>query len=315
MMKFKFYITVFYLSLIGISIGCTNNNKKQEGGTSPQPITLPEIPTVITSIEGRANYVVEHYWDTMDFTDTTYIHFPDITEQGIVDYIDLLNRSNDSVIINKSIDRLFTKIETDTTGQVVRYFTQMLTKYLREPNSPFRNEIVYVRVAENILRSNHSEFNSTDKEKAQFEVDMAAKNSIGSVATNFSFELLSGSHSSLHQFVTTTTLLFFYEPDCYSCKQYIEIIKNEPQINSLIANKKLKILAIYPEQDYELWKAEASHFPKSWHVAIDRKGEINKHQLYLLEASPTFYLLSKVGEVILKDTQYEVLLEWLNSNI
>lgn len=316
MMNFKFYITVFCLSLMGIAIGCTNNNKKkQEGNILPKPITLPEIPSIITTLEGRVNYVMEHFWDTMDFTDTAYIHYPDITEQGIVDYIDLLNRSTDSVLINKSIDRFFTRIETDTTGKVVRYFTQMLTKYLREPNSPFRNETVFAKIAQNILKSNHPEFNSADKDRAQFDVDAAAKNSKGSIAADFSFEFLSGKQSSLYQFKSDKTLLFFYDPDCSSCKEYVEIIKKEPKISSLITTGVLTILAIYVDQDYELWQREASKLPESWSVAIDRKGEINDKQLYILEASPTLYLLDKDKRVILKDAMYEQLLEWLNANL
>lgn len=315
--KLKFSNIICSVLFIYFIVGCTSNNKNKsvEINTEPKTIDLPEIPVMITSDEDKVTYLIEHFWDSMDFTDTNYVHYPDITEQALVDYVDLLNNNQNEKVITKSINRLFNGLSTDTTGVVVRYFSVMLTKYLKEPNSPFRNESVYVKVAQNILNSNHPEFNIADKERAQFDVDAAAKNSVGSVATNFNFELLSGRHSSLHQFVTTTTVLFFYEPDCYSCKQHIEIIKNEPQINSLIANKKLKILAIYPEQDYELWKAQAASFPESWSVAIDKKGEINKYQLYLLEASPTFYLLSKEGEVILKDTQYEVLLEWLNSNI
>ena len=95
----------------------------------------------------------------------------------------------------------------------------------------------------------------------------------------------------------------------------MEIIKKEPKISSLITTGVLTILAIYVDQDYELWQREASKLPESWSVAIERKGEINDKQLYILEASPTLYLLDKDKRVLLKDAMYEQLLEWLNANL
>lgn len=54
--------------------------------------TLPEVPIMLQSPEDRLNFMVQHYWDHFNFKDTAYIHVPDITEQALVDYMDLLNR-------------------------------------------------------------------------------------------------------------------------------------------------------------------------------------------------------------------------------
>ena len=42
--------------------------------------------------EARATFVCEHFWDNFDFADTAYIHLPDITEQAIVNFMDLMPR-------------------------------------------------------------------------------------------------------------------------------------------------------------------------------------------------------------------------------
>lgn len=47
---------------------------------------------MLQSPEDRLNFMVQHYWDHFNFKDTAYIHVPDITEQALVDYMDLLNR-------------------------------------------------------------------------------------------------------------------------------------------------------------------------------------------------------------------------------
>ena len=53
--------------------------------------TLPAIPQIMVAPEQRAEFLVKHYWDNVNFADTNYIHHPEITEQAWVDYCDILN--------------------------------------------------------------------------------------------------------------------------------------------------------------------------------------------------------------------------------
>ena len=54
---------------------------------------------MLNTPELRADYLVRHYWDNMDFTDTTYINLPDVTEQAWVDFIDILKIVPDTTAI------------------------------------------------------------------------------------------------------------------------------------------------------------------------------------------------------------------------
>ena len=47
---------------------------------------------MLQSAEDRLHFVVNHYWDKFEFKDTAYIHVPDVTEQAMANYIDLLTR-------------------------------------------------------------------------------------------------------------------------------------------------------------------------------------------------------------------------------
>ena len=53
--------------------------------------TLPAIPPMMTAPEQRADFLVKHYWDNVNFADTNYIHHPEVTEQAWADYCDILN--------------------------------------------------------------------------------------------------------------------------------------------------------------------------------------------------------------------------------
>ena len=82
---------------------------------------------MLNTPELRADFLVKHYWDNVNFADTNYIHHPDITEQAWADYCDLLNHvplSTAQEAIKKTIAR------TETEKKVFDYITGLADKYL-----------------------------------------------------------------------------------------------------------------------------------------------------------------------------------------
>lgn len=90
----KTSLNIFLLFLIlCASCGSRKANDNKETAVQADTVkkfTLPLIPAMLNTPELRADYLVRHYWDNMDFTDTTYINLPDVTEQAWVDFIDIL---------------------------------------------------------------------------------------------------------------------------------------------------------------------------------------------------------------------------------
>ena len=59
-----------------------------------QSFPYPAIPDTLRSVEQRAGYLSEHYWDNYNFADTLLLKSKEMTEQGFVNFIDILNRFN-----------------------------------------------------------------------------------------------------------------------------------------------------------------------------------------------------------------------------
>ena len=79
----RIYCTLLIVALC--SLTCWGQQKKRG-------FQLPEVPVMLDTPEARATFVCEHFWDHFDFADTAYIHLPDITEQAIVNFMDLMPR-------------------------------------------------------------------------------------------------------------------------------------------------------------------------------------------------------------------------------
>ena len=85
------HIHIYLLSIICFLISCSGYQHTQsaEETRKERSFQFPEIPVMLDTPESRKAYLCEHYWDNFNFSDTAYIHLPDITEQAIVNFMDL----------------------------------------------------------------------------------------------------------------------------------------------------------------------------------------------------------------------------------
>ncbi|WP_195662228.1 DUF5106 domain-containing protein [Bacteroides congonensis] len=281
-------------------------NKNEVAQDTIKTFALPSIPAMMTAPDQRADFLVKHYWDNVNFADTNYIHHPEVTEQAWADYCDILNHvplETAQEAMRKTIER------TNVDKKVFTYITDLADKYLYDPNSPMRNEEFYIPVLDAMLASPILE--EIEKVRPKARRELAQKNRIGTKALNFNYTLASGTQGSLYQQKADYTLLFINNPGCHACTETIDALKNSPIINQLLAQKKLIVLSIYPDEELDEWKKHLNEFPKEWINGYDKKFIIKEQQLYDLKAIPTLYLLNKDKTVLLKDAPVQAIEEYL----
>ena len=290
---------------------CKNGNASSQSTNETvqdtiKSITLPAIPTMMTAPEQRADFLVKHYWDNVNFADTNYIHHPEVTEQAWADYCDILNHvplETAQEAMRKTIER------TNVDKKVFTYITDLADKYLYDPNSPMRNEEFYIPVLDVMLDSPLLE--EIEKVRPKARRELAQKNRIGTKALNFNYTSASGAQGSLYQQQAEYILLFINNPGCHACTETIDALKNAPIINQLLEQKRLTVLSIYPDEELDEWRKHLNEFPKEWINGYDKKFAIKEQQLYDLKAIPTLYLLNKEKTVLLKDATAQAVEEYL----
>lgn len=308
-MKYLFFAICFALSACKSGNASSQDHKEGAVQDTITKINLPAIPQMLTTPEQRADFLVNHYWDNVNFADTNYIHHDNITEQAWVDYCDLMGHvslPNVQQAIRKMIDR------TNIDKKVFNYFTELADKYFYDPNSPMRNEEYYIPVLEAMMAS--PVLDETEKIRPEARLKLAQKNRIGTKALNFNYTLASGAQGSLYQLKADYVLLFINNPGCHACAETIEGLKSAPIINQLLQAGKLIVLSIYPDEELDEWRKHASDFPKEWINGYDKKFTIKEEQLYDLKAIPTLYLLNKDKTVLLKDATAQAIEEYLKAH-
>lgn len=296
---------VFLFFCILLLLNCNEFSARQAQKLPPNELRtdtltqliLPQIPVMMQTPELRASYLVAHYWDHVNWADTNYVRHPEITEQGWVNFIDLLKLvPTDEAKI--ALQGVLTAAETEP--KCYHYLQQLAEKYLYNPNSPLRNEEYYIIVLDALITS--PALTDSEKIRPRQQRELAQRNRLGTTAINFCYTLASGTSAYLYNIPTNYTLIFFNNPGCHACGEVMNALKTSKIINQAVNCKTLTILSIYPDEDIKEWKAFLPDYPTNWINAYDKKQVIQANNLYDLKAIPTLYLLDREKKVLLKDT-------------
>ncbi len=309
-------IQIFVLLFLAIGISCSSSKKtqsdaaeidsfEQENIIVPDTFVLPDIPSTLTNSDMRAEYLVMHYWDRFDFSDTTLIRRPEVTEQAFVDYINILSY----VPLEKTKESLgYTLGKAGNNAPMYNHFASLFEKYFYDANSPFRNEDFYIPVLQEITKSDL--ISDADRSKYEFQLEMVLKNRVAQTANDFIYTLATEKTNNLHSIKSEYLILMFSNPECSTCAAITQRLNKSEALNKAFAMNSptrtmLTVLTIYPDANVNEWKSYLSKLPNRWINAYDKNMVITKQRLYDIKAIPTFYLLDKDKKVILKDTSAE----------
>ncbi len=287
-----------FLMVLCIAIGVCG--AKAQGGVE---FPYPQIPTMMTEPQQRATYLLMHYWDNVDFNDMKLMANDDFMEQGFVNYLSVLPIV-DTQTAERSVEVMMKRAEENKMAYT--RLANIAEKYLFEPNSPMANDETYIMFLNQMLKT--GVLSRVEKARFEYQYKAVIKNRVGSVATDFLYMNSKGDIGSLHKFEAEKTLLIFYDPDCDNCTEIIEKLRYNRELNAKIASGQMRVLAIYAEENIDLWKKELAKIPSNW-VVGRAVSKIKPLGLYVLRAMPAIYLLDGDKKVLKKEAVPENLFD------
>lgn len=276
---------------------------KQSTSAIGNELPMPIVPDTLRSVEARANYVASHYWDAMDFSNRRLVSDTAFMEQNFANYVAILGMTERG-IADSAIMQLVGRASADSVA--FNMLASTAEKYLDEPNSPMRNEELYICFLKYFIGS--SAVSEAEKLRYEYRRAEAMKNRRGTRAADFNFIDREGVTARLSEAVgkADVTLLVFYDPDCSHCKEIIGRIAEIPLATGV------EVLAIDAEGDRSRWDATKSTMPAGWRVGFATTPILDQ-ELYSLPASPTLYLLDRDATVIMKDPAVDEAIAFISS--
>lgn len=312
--------TLIILSAILFLASCGHRERRSGAGPDRfRPFPPVQVPTMITDHEEVIEFRISHYWD--GFFQGGFHSGPesllgvktDEVEGALSTYIAMLSfvpkeRGQQAML------KLFSKMEeaqmADTTSHIYTGLSEMVVRYLYDPNSPYRDEDLYLPFVKKLAESPLTSDNI--RQGYAYEASMCSLNRFGTKAADFAFTDSNGKLGKLYAIHADYTLLFFSNPGCPACKEIMEALCS-PQVEALVQAGRLAILSMYIDLEIEKWREYLPDYPSSWIRAYDHLYQLREDQLYNVRAIPMLYLLDSEKRVLLKDAPVEKVIEYLNT--
>lgn len=306
---------------VGCKVGGTGNKGTAEAFVPRAFPPMPEPPSMISQPQEKTEYVISNYWN--DFLAAVYPCDTNIVngvpaeevEKAFGTYVTIMERACPIEFGRKAMAAFFDKVEkfesADTSSNVFEFFGKMVSKYLYDPNSPVRNEDLYLPY---VSRMAVSDFVEPDMRPSyDQEAKMCSLNMIGTPAADFTFTDLSGRRHTLYGIEAGTTLLFFTNPGCPACKDIITGLTSSERIAGLVSAGRLAVVNVYIDDELDKWREYASDYPREWYNGYDQSYLIRSDITYNVRAIPSLYVLDSEKKVLMKDAPVENVLPYLES--
>lgn len=321
-------ILIALIVLTIASAGCKNKKKKVEQLAEPAvEIAIRDFPSIntpglLTEPSERMNYMAENMWESFLDTTGTWLcdssHIYGVKKALVEEQVGIYASILDNVpaeIAKKSISKLFDKIliceNENPASNVFEEMPPIIAKYFYDPNSPVRNEDIYLPFVKRLATS--SLIPEEQRKSYEYDARMCSLNAVGEKAADFAFTSLEGRMYTLYNIKSPYTVLFFSNPGCPSCKDIITFLTENPKVSDMLRGGILAVVNIYIDTDLEAWRKYADIYPKEWHNGYDHQYIIRTDQIYNVRAIPSLYVLDKDKRVILKDTPQEKLFAWIDN--
>lgn len=294
-------------AIVAVIVSCGQPKQPQV-----QTRTFPkvQVPSMVTDPQEQLEYLGAHYWDGI--LDTTGRYVTDSThiagilkgdmEQAVANYVPLM-KALPIDRMRRSVFNFYEKIvlfeKHDAADSTFEALVRVFDRYLYDPNSPVRNEEIYLPFCEKMASCQW--LDPALRGKYAFEAGRCSLNRIGTVAADFKFADRAGKVRSLHSIKAGTTLLFFSNPGCHACKGIIDQLVSVSQIGEMIADGRLAVVNVYIDEDVQAWLEYMPIYPKTWYNGYDPNLIIRSDELYSLRAIPSLYILDAEKRVVMKD--------------
>ena len=233
--------------------------------------------------------------------------------KALAGYLSLLEQNCPVDFSRKAISEFYGKVErfeaSDTSTNMLEYFEGKVAEYLYDPNSPLRNEDLFLPFVSGLEASRYIPEDS--KMLYEYQVKMCSLNRIGTPAADFMFTDCAGKKHSLYSIKADVVLLFFSNPGCPACEAITRMIEMDNRISTLVKSRKLAVVNIYIDQELDKWKEMSASYPPEWHCGYDQDYVIRTDVTYDVRAIPSLYILDKDKKVVMKDAPVENVLAYL----
>lgn len=272
-----------------------------------QPLfEYPSAPEELPSLNEKSDYLVEHFWDPMNFKSKATVDQNALNDAFNVYTVPLRWASREKA--EAAVDKLIQTISKNPT--LLFQFTKAAEETIYSPRAEVWIDGIYIKFLNALVKN--KKVQSGRKQKYEKQLRVLTNTEIGCTAPEFEFENRNGSKATYFP-MATTTIIIFGNPKNADWRISRLRLESNAALTDAVGKGKVNILFIIPEKTDD-WKSDVMNYSGKWTVGC---GE-NLKDIYDMRLSPSVYTIGNDGKILLKNTTLETavnkVLEHINQN-
>lgn len=296
----KYWILTGLLATLVFLCGCRNGRGRTAvvaDNRVAEYYKVPVAPSMLSGQERIDDFYARNWWRDFDFSDSLQAALTDsVYFMGLFsDWTRVLERVPD--VGPGCVEDVMSR--ASASKKCFDMFVMAAREVLADPNSPLRDDELYMPVLRVRIASPFTD--EATRERLRYRLDILSQNRLGHKANNIRYTLFDGFEGTLYGIRAEYTLVFINNPGCELCRTVREEICASALLGGYISSGRLKVLAIYPDQDLDEWLRYRSEIPSNWINGYDKECVMRTSGTYNLAAIPSLYLLDSGKTVLIKD--------------
>ena len=281
------------ISLADISGGALFTAKGAEPIYIEPLFEYPVAPEELPDLQSKTDYLMEHFWDAMDFSKDTPVDQNALNDAFGVYAQSMPYASKDAVM--KSITTLLKRYHGNST--LTLQFAKAAEEALYGNRAYFWSDEVYLPFLKEIV--GNKKIPELRKARYAAQLELVKRNSIGAKFPRLRITCRDGRQKDYRP-ECEYTIVEFGNPGCEDCRFSKTKLSMASDLQELVEEGKLEILFLVadavPEEQEEILRQFAG-YPASWQTAISYGAD----DIFDIRRTPSFFVLGKDGKIIAKN--------------
>ncbi len=304
------------ISVCGVAIFCTSTCMAQSDNTTKaapeetaqsiiiEPLfNYPVAPDNLTDLRQRTNYLMEHFWEGMNFKSKKAVDQNALNDAFSV-YTSAIPYS-DKAVVDLSVNSLLKNLSKNPV--LLYQFTKAAEDNLYGDRAQVWIDEVYLKFLREI--SKNKKISQSRKIRYADQLKRLENSIVGSKIISFGIKGVDG---AAKQWTPSAPLniIEFGSPDCEDCRRARILLDVNLPFLDLLEEGKLSMTFVVVEDDPDGLLMEATkNYSGSWQVGLN--PEIS--EIIDLRSSPSFYIVDGEGKIIAKNLDVNSLLNFVKS--
>ncbi len=271
-----------------------------------QVMQTPYISGSLTSA-ARIEFLKQHYWDKVDFNDTSLLR-SNVFADKLISYLAIYQNNR---LSQKQLETEFIKAVTVALGaaSVNKETYKFMLDYLVGGFDKYHFDDVITYIADN-FQDPYSCEDAERKSALQKKLDNFKKLAVGKTAPDIVVPDSKGVKVDLLGIKTGFTLLIFWSSNCPHCTEMMPKLKAWYDKHT---PKNLEVMAVSLDTSKTEWLSFVKKEKLNWINVSELKGYSGKAEdEYNVYATPTMYLIDREKKIIAKPITWRELEQELN---